>query len=62
MKNSVLMLTSMACMSCAMLTLGVILGLALADMWQAVRALTWALGIMVAGACSCAICIKERKR
>lgn len=62
MKNSVLLLTNMACMSCAMLTLGGIFGLALVDMWQAVEALTWALGIMVAGACSCAICIKERKR
>lgn len=62
MKNSVLLLTNMACMSCAMLTLGGIFGLALVDMWQAVRALTWALAILVAGACVSGACIKERKR
>ena len=62
MKNSVLMLTSMACMSCAMLTLGVILGLAMADLWQAAEALTGALAILVAGACVSGACIKERKR
>lgn len=62
MRNSVLLLTSMACIACAMLTLGVIFGLALAELWQAVRALTWAMGVMVAGGCACAICIKGWER
>lgn len=62
MKNSVLILTCMACIACAMLTLGVIFGLALAELWQAVRALTWALGILVIGGGLCAACIKEGRR
>lgn len=62
MKNSVLLLTCMACIACAMLTLGVIFGLALAELWQAVRALTWALGILVIGGSICAASIKEGRR
>lgn len=62
MRNSILILTSTVCIACAMLTLGVIFGLALAELWQAVKALTWALGILVIGGSICAACIKEGRR
>lgn len=62
MRNSILILTSTVCIACAMLTLGVIFGLALAELWQAVKALTWALGILVLGGSICAACIKEGRR
>lgn len=62
MRNSILILTSTVCISCAMLTLGVLFGLALAELWQAVKALTWALGILVIGGGICAASIKEGRR
>lgn len=62
MRNSILILTSTVCIACAMLTLGVLFGLALAELWQAVKALTWALGILVIGGCICAASVKEGRR
>ena len=62
MRNSILILTSTGCIFCAMLTLGLIIGLAITDFLAAAKVLTWALGILVIGGGLCAACIKEGRR